>query len=313
MTTLKDPTDELHFIYLLREREFVRLNEECYKIGRTSQDPAKRFEGYPKGSEIILYIAVDNSITAEKQLLTIFKKEFKQKKDYGSEYFCGENPDDKNVKNDMIKAILGVATKSMAEFGTLNKVASLTSQVEQLQAQLKQEKERSENIKREVLKVFEGGVSASTPIFSKNKEPKKKKQEQEQEIKNKPDSPSKNKEPKKKKQEQEIKNNPEPLHNPQEKYIDLEAEASKSGISQELFEFLRDILPDQVHLKYSQDDIVNEIMRYINGNVKLEFYCFENRKEQIFQPDSKIGVLFRHEKDKLSLKKLRQYLEVHFA
>ena len=311
MTTLKDPTDELHFIYLLREREFVRLNEECYKIGRTSQDPAKRFEGYPKGSEIILYIAVDNSITAEKQLLTIFKKEFKQKKDYGSEYFCGENPDDKTVKNDMIKAILGVATKSMADFGALNKVASLTSQVEQLQARLKQEKERSENIKREVLKVFEGELSASTPIFSKNKEPKKKKQE-EQEIKNKPDSPSKNKEPKKKKQEQEIKNNPEP-HNPQEKYIDLEAEASKSGISQELFEFLRDILPDQVHPKYSQDDIVNEIMRYINGNVKLEFYCFENRKEQIFQPDSKIGVLFRHEKDKLSLKKLRQYLEVHFA
>ena len=288
MTTLKDSSDDLHFIYLLREREFVRLKEECYKLGRTSQDPAKRFEGYPKGSEIILYIAVDNSITAEKQLLTIFKKEFKQKKDYGSEYFCGENPDDKTVKNDMIKAILGVATKSMADFGALNKVASLTSQVEQLQARLKQEKERSENIKREVLKVFEGELSASTPIFSKNKEPKKKKQEQE------------------------IKNNPEP-HNPQEKYIDLEAEASKSGISQELFEFLRDILPDQVHPKYSQDDIVNEIMRYINGNVKLEFYCFENRKEQIFQPDSKIGVLFRHEKDKLSLKKLRQYLEVHFA
>ena len=289
MTTLKDPSDELHFIYLLREREFVRLNEECYKVGRTSQDPAKRFEGYPKGSEIILYIAVDNSITAEKQLLTIFKKEFKQKKDYGSEYFCGENPDDKNVKNDMIKAILGVATKSMAEFGTLNKVASLTSQVEQLQAQLKQEKERSENIKREVLKVFEGGVSASTPIFSKNKEPKKKKQEQE------------------------IKNNPEPLHNPQEKYIDLEAEVSKSGISQVLFEFLRDILPVQVHPKYSQDDIVNEIMRYVHATVKLEFYCFENRKEQIFQPDPKLGVLFRHEKNKLSLKKLHQYLEVHFT
>ena len=79
MTTVNDQ-DDLHYIYLLREREFVRLNEDCYKIGRTSQDPVKRFEGYPKGSEIILYVAVDNCLTAEKQLLTIFKNKFQQKK-----------------------------------------------------------------------------------------------------------------------------------------------------------------------------------------------------------------------------------------
>ena len=139
----KEPED-LHYIYLLREREFVRLNEHCYKIGRTSQNPNKRFEGYPKGSEIILYIAVDNSVIAEKTLLTFFKKEFIQNTDYGSEYFSGN-------KNEMVKKIIDVATKSSSVTAALAKVSG---QVLELQSQLKEEKEKYEKVKKEVFKLF---------------------------------------------------------------------------------------------------------------------------------------------------------------
>ncbi len=144
MDKMEKEPDDLHYIYLLREREFVRLDEQCYKIGRTSQNPSKRFEGYPKGSEILMYIAVDNSIIAEKTLLTFFKKEFNQKKDYGAEYFSGD-------KNEMIKAIIDVATRSSSVTVALTKA---TVQVLELQKQLKEEKEKYEKVKKEVFKLF---------------------------------------------------------------------------------------------------------------------------------------------------------------
>lgn len=93
-----------HYIYLLREREFIRLNEPTYKIGRTQQNPYDRFSSYPKGTEIILYIMVDESISLEKQVINTFKKIYEHKKGYGNEYFSG------NV-SEMIKTIYSVIFK----------------------------------------------------------------------------------------------------------------------------------------------------------------------------------------------------------
>lgn len=90
-----------HYIYLLREREFIRLNEPTYKIGRTQQNPYDRFSSYPKGSEIILFVLVDDCKTTENKLINIFKKTYIHKKEYGNEYFNGD------VK-DMIKTINSV-------------------------------------------------------------------------------------------------------------------------------------------------------------------------------------------------------------
>ena len=242
MTTVNDQ-DDLHYIYLLREREFVRLNENCYKIGRTSQDPVKRFEGYPKGSEIVLYIAVDNCLTAEKQLLAIFKNKFQQKKNYGTEYFSGD-------KNEMIKAILGVATKSSVDLEVLNKISSLTAKIEEMQALLNKEQE-------------------VPPLNKKGK-------------------------------------------NTQERYINLQTEQINSGISQALYDALLDILQGQVQQpNYSQEDIVIEIARYVHRTATPEFYLDGNMKELLFTPDSKLKALFSAEK--VSLKKLSEYLEVHFT
>lgn len=74
---------------MLREREFIRLNETTYKIGRTHRQYDKRIDEYPKDSEILAVISVTNCKKAEKEIIQEFKVKFQQKKKYGYEYFYG--------------------------------------------------------------------------------------------------------------------------------------------------------------------------------------------------------------------------------
>ena len=60
------------YIYLVKEREFIRLNEPIYKLGKTKQKNNKRFNGYPKNSYIIIQLKCDDCDTTEKELLEIF-------------------------------------------------------------------------------------------------------------------------------------------------------------------------------------------------------------------------------------------------
>jgi len=77
-------------VYILREREFVRLNESVYKIGRTDKTIKERLRKYPKGSEYITSNSVVDSKSIEKCLINFFKINFIQKIDYGVEYFEGD-------------------------------------------------------------------------------------------------------------------------------------------------------------------------------------------------------------------------------
>jgi len=93
------------YIYLIKEREFVRIGEDTYKIGRTQQNPpTDRLLQYPSGSEIILLTIVDDCFSLEKQVIKVFKQKFIHKKEYGNEYFNGD------VK-DMIKTIYSIIFK----------------------------------------------------------------------------------------------------------------------------------------------------------------------------------------------------------
>lgn len=80
----------MEYIYLIRTREFIRLNEPTYKIGKTKQLPNNRLSGYPKGSEVILFITVENCDMVEDKLIKKFLKKFTQRSEYGREYFTGE-------------------------------------------------------------------------------------------------------------------------------------------------------------------------------------------------------------------------------
>jgi hypothetical protein len=83
------PIDDntIGFLYMIREREFIRTNENIYKVGKTTQDIHKRLCKYPKNSELILVMKFDNCHKAVKELLKLARSECKQRRDIGIEYF----------------------------------------------------------------------------------------------------------------------------------------------------------------------------------------------------------------------------------
>jgi hypothetical protein len=87
------------YIYIIREREFIIANKNVYKIGKTTKEPNSRLAGYPKGSEVLIFVAVNNCHNMEKKLIRMFISEFVQSKEYGYEYFTG------NIET-MIKSLM---------------------------------------------------------------------------------------------------------------------------------------------------------------------------------------------------------------
>lgn len=79
----------MNYVYLLQEREFIRLEEDTYKIGKTTQKPNSRLSGYPKGSKVIIFFEVDNCHEIEKQLIEEFDENFEHMSEYGREYYSG--------------------------------------------------------------------------------------------------------------------------------------------------------------------------------------------------------------------------------
>ena len=132
--------EKRHYIYVIREREFIRFNEPTYKIGRTSQLPDERFSGYPKGSEIVHYTMVEDSQAAEKQLISIFKKTFEHKKEYGNEYFKGDI-------NEMLRIIYSTIYNSKEN----TKVKDMEEQIKTLELKLKETENNLNTLKANIL------------------------------------------------------------------------------------------------------------------------------------------------------------------
>lgn len=93
-----------NYIYILQEREFIRLYTHIYKIGVTNS-LHNRMGHYPKSSKMIAVIPVNGN--PEKLCLKKLKKSFIQRKDIGSEYFEGN-----------LKLIVDEAIKCCFQFGS---------------------------------------------------------------------------------------------------------------------------------------------------------------------------------------------------
>ena len=78
-----------NYIYLLCEREFIKTNEPIYKIGRSLQENLKRIQSYPNGTKLLFQSMCENCIDSEKELIKLFKLNFKHRNDIGNEYFEG--------------------------------------------------------------------------------------------------------------------------------------------------------------------------------------------------------------------------------
>ena len=75
--------------YIIQTRESQRMKENMYKIGRTNVFK-KHFKQYPKGSKLIHSRKSSDDKMSECLLKRNFANIFRQRKDYGSEYFEGE-------------------------------------------------------------------------------------------------------------------------------------------------------------------------------------------------------------------------------
>ena len=103
---------EGQYVYLLREREFVKTGELIYKIGKTKKEHYTRFNQYPNGSILLLHIKCNDCDCNEKDIIKLFKTKYKHKKEIGNEYFEG------NFK-EMMKDIFDIVIK-------INKIESIT-------------------------------------------------------------------------------------------------------------------------------------------------------------------------------------------
>ncbi len=92
------------YCYIFYLREFIKTDENVFKIGRTEQDGDKRLKQYPKGSIEKIKICVTDCRACEKQIIKQFNKKFINRSDYGREYYEGD------YKN-MLKEFLDITSR----------------------------------------------------------------------------------------------------------------------------------------------------------------------------------------------------------
>lgn len=79
------------WIYLIKEREFIRMNENVFKIGKT-KEIKNRMPAYPRDS--ILYqcfYCPSNIHETERFFIRTFDEKCKQRNDIGREYYEGQS------------------------------------------------------------------------------------------------------------------------------------------------------------------------------------------------------------------------------
>ena len=64
------------YIYLLQEREFIKTNENIYKVGMTKQENLKRLKQYPKDSVLLFQMICINCNDMEKKSYYIIQTTF---------------------------------------------------------------------------------------------------------------------------------------------------------------------------------------------------------------------------------------------
>ena len=76
------------YIYLIHCRACVNSGESVFKLGKTI-DFSKRIDGYDKGSIPLLSLYVRECDVFERVLIQLFAAKYRQRRDYGIEYFEG--------------------------------------------------------------------------------------------------------------------------------------------------------------------------------------------------------------------------------
>jgi hypothetical protein len=79
----------MDYVYLVQEREFIRVNEPTYRVGRTSSVIDKLITECPRGSRFVLYCNVSNCHTVWDIICNVFDHLFERRIEYGDWYYSG--------------------------------------------------------------------------------------------------------------------------------------------------------------------------------------------------------------------------------
>tara|TARA_B110000014_G_C19786083_1_gene408573 strand:+ start:146 stop:550 length:405 start_codon:yes stop_codon:yes gene_type:complete len=77
-------------VYLIQEREFIRLNEETYTVGKTSESLEKAMNALPLGSRLIYFCNVSDCHNVFRNICNTFDHLFERRIEYGNTYYTGE-------------------------------------------------------------------------------------------------------------------------------------------------------------------------------------------------------------------------------
>ena len=106
---LREKQMNVQYVYMIKTREFIRTNENIFKIGRTEQLNYGRFNSYDKGSVLLFQSICENCRDCEKNIIKKFKEKFIHRIDFGNEYFEGDC-------NEMINIISNIVLHKNVNF-----------------------------------------------------------------------------------------------------------------------------------------------------------------------------------------------------
>ena len=90
------------YIFLVREREFVKTNENVFKLGSSRGEKLDESKAFPNGSILLSLISCHNSDKKLNKLLNLFKDKFSERNDLGENYFEGNSEDMIKIISDNI-------------------------------------------------------------------------------------------------------------------------------------------------------------------------------------------------------------------
>jgi hypothetical protein len=167
----------MSYIYLILEREFIKTNENIYKIGRSNQNNDKRIKQYPNNSKLILQTICSDCHFSENKIISLFKTKYIHRNDIGHEYFEGDvfemRKDINKIIDEFDKLSIDELQKRAKEQIIENK---LNKDLEkQILLQKKQEEieilnKKKENIKKELLEELEYIERKKNELIKKKEE-----------------------------------------------------------------------------------------------------------------------------------------------
>jgi len=168
----------MSYIYLLREREFIKTNENIYKIGRSNQNNDQRVKQYPKGSKLIIQTICSDCKLSENEIISVFKEKYIHRNDIGNEYFEGDVFEMRRDINKIIDELDKLSADELQKRAEERIIYNKLKKNLEKQELLKKKQEEIEILNKKKEDVKKAKIEEIARIEQKTNELKKRKEEE---------------------------------------------------------------------------------------------------------------------------------------